>query len=175
MYAQRPDVACVGAPLIRPNGQYLHAGYAMEVPGGALSYHQGAMRWGRPYQLTDRAVRNVTGVSAGWMMIRREAFLELGGFDAYVSDLKGAALGMEAIRRGYLNVITPYALAQVRGEIPCLTGAAPEDDLALLARSGPVTERYYSHLMEREKGVMAPDFTRPMPPYGEEADTCGSR
>lgn len=32
MYAQRPDVACVGSLLMTPEKIYLHGGYAVDVP-----------------------------------------------------------------------------------------------------------------------------------------------
>ena len=107
MYAQRPDVACVGSLLMTPEKIYLHGGYAVDVPGGALSHQGGVSFFNRPYMLTDRQVRNVTAVSASMLMIRRETFLALGGFGDYASDLAAASLGLRAQEAGLWNVFVP--------------------------------------------------------------------
>lgn len=123
MYAQRPDVACVGSLLMTPEKIYLHGGYAVDVPGGALSHQGGVSFFNRPYMLTDRQVRNVTAVSASMLMIRRETFLALGGFGDYASDLAAASLGLRAQEAGLWNVFVPEAAAVWHGkEPPCLTG-----------------------------------------------------
>jgi len=162
MYAQRPDVGCVGSAIITRRTMYLHAGYAVDVPGGAISHQAGAYFYGHPYMITDRLVRNVTGVSSALMMIRRETFLALGGFDPYSSDLRGAALGLKCLEKGLLNVFTPHARMVLRGiDPPCLTAPAPQEDLTRFhADHGEhPRERYYSPLFEKERGSMFLDFT----------------
>ena len=130
MYAQRPDVGCVGSAILDRKRFYRHAGYAVDVPGGAVSHHAGQWLYGRPYMITDRLVRNVTGVSSALLLIRRETFLALGGFGEYDSDLRGADLGLKCLRAGMVNVYTPHARMVCREPLPCLTGSAPENDLA---------------------------------------------
>lgn len=158
MYAARPDVACVGSAICAGRAQrYLHAGYAVDVPGGALSHHAGQSYFGHPYMITDRLVRNVTGVSAALLLIRRDTFARLGDFDGYRSDLRGAALGLEALEAGLLNVYVPDARMLLRGgEPPCLTGPAPAEDTQRLRRryGEHPPERYYSPLFEKRYGTM---------------------
>ncbi|MBQ8554516.1 MAG: glycosyltransferase [Clostridia bacterium] len=152
MYAQRADVGCVGSAILDSRRFYRHAGYAVDVPGGAVSHHAGQWLYGNPYQLTDRIVRNVTGLSAALMLVRREVFLSLGGFGAYESDLRGADFGLRCLKAGYINVYTPHARMVCRDEAPCLTSEAPQSDLdAFSAAWGehPV-ERYYSPLFTRD-------------------------
>ena len=178
MYAQRPDVGCVGSAILDQKRFYRHAGYAVDVPGGAVSHHAGQWLYGRPYMITDRLVRNVTGVSSALVLIRRETFLALGGFgvaredlirlrtssestfprgegDAaapYDSDLRGADLGLKCLRAGLVNVYTPHARMVCRGPLPCLTGPAPENDLARFRAvwGEHPQERYYSPLFTRD-------------------------
>ena len=178
MYAQRPDVGCVGSAILDRKRFYRHAGYAVDVPGGAVSHHAGQWLYGRPYMITDRLVRNVTGVSSALLLIRRETFLALGGFgvaredlirlrtssestfprgegDAaapYDSDLRGADLGLKCLRAGLVNVYTPHARMVCRGPLPCLTGPAPGNDLSRFraAWGEHPQECYYSPLFTRD-------------------------
>lgn len=152
MYAQRPDVGCVGSAILDGRRFYRHAGYAVDVPGGAVSHHAGQWLYGHPYMITDRIVRNVTGVSPALMMIRRETFLALGGFGDYKSDLRGADLGLKCLQRGLVNVYTPYARMLCRGALPCLTGPAPEADVRRFraAWGEHPQESYYSPLFARD-------------------------
>ena len=164
MYAQRPDVACVGSLLMTPEKIYLHGGYAVDVPGGALSHQGGVSFFNRPYMLTDRQVRNVTAVSASMLMIRRETFLALGGFGDYASDLAAASLGLRAQGAGLWNVFVPEAAAVWHGkEPPCLTGPAPAEDLARFREEfgEHPPEKNYSPLLEKQRGWMILDTARP--------------
>ena len=161
MHATRPGVGCVGSAILDGQRFYRHAGYAVDVPGGSVSHHAGQWLYGHPYMITDRLVRNVTGVSSGLLLIRREIFLRVGGFGEYESDLRGADLGLKCQATGLLNVYTPHGRMLCRAPLPCLTEAAPEGDLhrfhALWGEHPD--ERYYSPLLTRD-GAMTIDFTQ---------------
>lgn len=161
MHAAREGVGCVGSAILDGQRFYRHAGYAVGVPGGAVSHHSGQWLYGRPYMITDRIVRNVTGVSSALLMIRRETFLRFGGFGEYISDLRGADLGLKCMQAGLVNVYTPHARMLCRGTLPCLTSPAPEEDARRFRETWgehPI-ERYYSPLFTRD-GRMTIDFTQ---------------
>ena len=164
-YAQRADVGCVGSALLDDRDCFRHAGYAVGVPGGAISHQAGQWRYGRPYMLTDRIVRNVTGVSSALLMIRRDVFLSVGGFSPYQSDLRGADLGLKCQQIGLLNVYTPYARMAMDMRLsllpPCLTQGAPKGDLRRFRQTWGAhpPERYYSPLF-RPDGSMFIDLDR---------------
>ena len=164
-YAQRVDVGCVGSALLDDRDCFRHAGYAVGVPGGAVSHQAGQWRYGRPYMLTDRIVRNVTGVSSALLMIRRDVFLAVGGFSPYQSDLRGADLGLKCQQIGLLNVYTPYARMAMDTRLsllpPCLTQGAPKGDLRRFRQTWGAhpPERYYSPLF-RPDGSMFIDLDR---------------
>ena len=79
--AQRPDVGAVGARLDFPDGTLQHAGVVLGM--GALAGHifSGLPKGYGGYYGWDRIVRSVSAVTAACMLVRREVFEALGGFD----------------------------------------------------------------------------------------------
>ena len=80
-HVQRPEIGAVGARLINPNGTIEHAGLVLGVNGIAQSAFHGfpAEHPGVNRQL--RMTRNYSAVSSGCILIRREVFQKVGGFD----------------------------------------------------------------------------------------------
>jgi GT2 family glycosyltransferase len=79
--AQRPEVGAVGARLTFPDGRLQHAGVVLGL--GALAGH---LFMGMPagrggYYGWDRITRGVSAVTAACMLVRREVFEQVGGFD----------------------------------------------------------------------------------------------
>ena len=151
----------MGSAVLDGRRFYRHAGYAVDVPDGAVSHHAGQWLYGRPYMITDRLVRNVTGGSSALLLIRRETFLQAGGFGDYASDLRGADLGLRCLQMGLVNVYTPQARMRCRGALPCLTAPAPQEDLRRFhsAWGEHPPEQYYSPLFTRD-GNMTVDITQ---------------
>ena len=167
MHAARGGVGCVGSAILDRQRFYRHAGYAVDVPGGAVSHHAGQWLYGRPYMITDRLVRNVTGVSSGLLLIRRELFLQLGGFGEYESDLRGADLGLRCLQAGLVSVYTPHARMVMRirnsesGIRNLICERFPAEDIRRFraAWGEHPQERYHSPLFTPD-GRMTVDFTR---------------
>lgn len=160
--AAQPDVAMAGANILDRRWRYLHAGYAVDVPGGAVSYLSGQSKWGACYQNLNRKLREVSGVSSAACAIAREKYRQLGGFGDYESDLRGAVLGVHAMQAGYRNLLTPYADMYYREKTPCLTGPAPAEDLRRMVQDvgEHPAEHYYSPLFEKQLGCMMVDTER---------------
>ncbi|WP_052238830.1 glycosyltransferase [Pectobacterium brasiliense] len=110
-HALRPEVGIVGAKLVFEDGCIQHGGIVLGMNDSAGIAFQGIASESKGYMSRLRTVHNVSAVSAACMMMRRDVFIELGGFDeqkypVYFGDVD---LGLKARQQGYLTVWTPHA------------------------------------------------------------------
>jgi len=113
-HAQRKEVGAVGAKLVYSNNTVQHAGIVIGIVGnppvGGHSHkhfpktHPGY--FGRIQHISD-----VSAVTAACMMIRKEVFEEVGGFDEenLAIAFNDVDLCLKIRQKGYLIVYTPYA------------------------------------------------------------------
>jgi len=109
-YAIRPEVGIVGAKLYYPDGSIQHAGMILGISGIAgLTYkHASHTSTGNFYRLL--LPQNLSAVTAACLMIKREVFSELGGFDEqYALAASDIDLCLKALSNDYLIVWTPYS------------------------------------------------------------------
>ncbi len=109
-HALRKEIGAVGGRLLYPNGMVQHAGVMLHpealarhpfrfLPAGAPGYFGMA-----------KLIRNCTAVTGACMMVRRELFEELGGFDESLPLVfNDIDFCLRALERGYRIVYTPYA------------------------------------------------------------------
>jgi GT2 family glycosyltransferase len=110
MFAQRRDVAAVGARLLYPDGTVQHAGVIVGIGGAAGHAHKYFQRDDPGYVSRLQLAQNVSAVTGACLMVRREVFWEVGGFDEdFVVAFNDIDLCMRFRQRGYLNVFTPFA------------------------------------------------------------------
>lgn len=128
--AQRPEVGQVGAKLLFPEGTVQHAGVMVGMTGFA-----GHPFWGMPdrgewtpFGLPDWT-RNFLAVTSACVMLRRELFEALHGFDERFAIVgSDVDLGLRTVARGLRVVYTPHAkLYHHESASRRLDGLPPED------------------------------------------------
>ncbi|MBN0322003.1 glycosyltransferase, partial [Pseudomonas aeruginosa] len=75
--------------------------------------------------------QNYSAVAGECLLMRRELFLELGGFDEALTRWDDVDICLRAVQAGYLNVWTPRARLLL--DAPATTAASVEEEDALYA------------------------------------------
>jgi len=103
-----PGVGAVGAKLIYPNGKVQHAGVVIGLEGHAAHVFQGVLNDPlTPYGHVDW-MRNVSAVTAACMLVPKDRFWEVGGFDERFQIAFGDIdLCLRLRDAGYRIVYTP--------------------------------------------------------------------
>lgn len=108
-HALRPEIGAVGARLWYPDNTLQHGGVILV--GGVAGHAHKRLPLGAPgYFRRAVLIQNFSAVTAACMVLRKEVFLDAGGFD---EDLRVAFndvdLCLRIWQRGYHNLWTPYA------------------------------------------------------------------
>jgi len=110
-HAVRPGIGAVGAMLYYPLNTVQHAGVILGLGGVAGHPFKEFPRGDQGQKNRLRLVQNYSAVTAACLVIRKDRFLEVGGFNE--KDLSIAFndvdLCCKLIRAGYRNLWTPYA------------------------------------------------------------------
>ena len=105
-----PDVAAVGAKLYYGDDTVQHAGVLVGVGGVASHGHKKAARGAAGYHGLLHSVRDVSASTGACLLVRRDAYLEVGGM---ASELRVAYndvdLCLRLRARGHRIVWTPHA------------------------------------------------------------------
>jgi GT2 family glycosyltransferase len=108
-FAREPDVGASGLLLLFEDGRVQHAGHVH------LAGNPGHLMFGQlPDSPKNRSAlaldREVAGLTAACLCIRREVFDEVGGFDeAFASNYNDVDLSLRLRSRGYRLVVSPQA------------------------------------------------------------------
>ena len=115
-HAQRKEVGAVGCKLLYPNNTLQHAGVILGISGNA---EKGVAGHSHKYLASTEhgyfgrvdVIQDVSAVTAACMMLRRDVFDEVGGFDEKLQiAFNDVDLCLKMRRKGYLIVYTPYAM-----------------------------------------------------------------
>jgi O-antigen biosynthesis protein len=79
--AARPEIGAVGARLLYPDGTVQHAGVFTGIGGGAAHAHRFLKEDERGYFHRSRLPQRVSAVTAACLVVSREKFVAVGGFD----------------------------------------------------------------------------------------------
>lgn len=112
MFAQREDVGVVGVMLYYPDNTVQHCGLIVGLGGHCAShYNQRALKGSFGYMHCLSMTRNYSAVTAACMMIKRQDFLDVGGFDEeqFKIGLNDVDVCLKLREKKKLIVFTPYA------------------------------------------------------------------
>ncbi len=107
-FAQRETIGSVGVKLLYPNGSIQHAGMVigLEYGGNTFVGVDGCLSG---YEHQINVTRNYSSVTAACMMLRRDLFLSVGGFDEqFAVDFNDTDLCLRVREQGYNNVYLPH-------------------------------------------------------------------
>jgi len=109
-HALRPEVGIVGARLWYPNGTIQHGGVILGGGGIASHAHVG-LRNENGYFGGANLARNFSAVTAACAVVRREVYLQLGGFDEVnlTVTFNDVDFCLRLREAGYWIVWTPHA------------------------------------------------------------------
>jgi GT2 family glycosyltransferase len=107
----RPDVGVVGAKLLWKNGMVQHGGVVVGIEGLAAHAGNGLSETDPGLFGENQLTRRQSAVTAACMLIRRDLFSALGGFDAdkFPVSFNDVDLCLRALRVGRHNLWTPAA------------------------------------------------------------------
>jgi len=107
---QIPGVAVTGAKLLYADDTIQHAGVVLWHCGTAGHLHSRLPRNEHGYFGAANTIRNCSAVSAACMMIRKDIFQGMGGFDtSYRISYQDVDFCLRAQEAGYRIVYTPFA------------------------------------------------------------------
>jgi ADP-heptose:LPS heptosyltransferase/GT2 family glycosyltransferase len=109
-HAHRPEVGITGPQLLYPDGKVQHAGMFLANNGIGRHAFRFAAKDDPCYFGLALTQRNVMAVTGACMLVRRDTFTRLGGFDA-AHEIVNNDLDfcLRAHQAGLLTVYTPYA------------------------------------------------------------------
>lgn len=109
-HAQRKEIGAVGAKLYYPNYTIQHAGVILGIGGVAGHSHKDYDGNDFGYYNRLKIVQNLSAVTGACLMMRKEVFDQVEGFDeSYPYAFNDVDLCMKIRDKGYLIIFTPHA------------------------------------------------------------------
>ncbi len=110
-HALRPEIGAVGAKLLYPDERIQHAGIVLGIGGVAGHAHKYFHRLSEGYFSMLADIRNFSAVTGACMMVRKDVFEQVGGFDEtnLAVAFNDVDLCLKIGVAGYRCVVTPFA------------------------------------------------------------------
>lgn len=160
-HGQRKEVGAVGALLLFPDGRIQHAGVLMGVYGLAAHSFRFLDAAQHHYFHLPQVVRNCSAVTGACMLVRRETFWEVGGFDEQHLPIafQDVDFCLKLHEKGYRIIYTPHARLQHHESATKTTVAYPREIDYMQQRWAPyiLDDPYYNpNLTRRGEGYTLP-------------------
>ncbi|HSH40737.1 MAG TPA: glycosyltransferase [Arenicellales bacterium] len=110
-HSQQDETGAVGGKLYYPDSRVQHAGIVIGIDNYAGHSHKGFPGDHQGYFNRLQVVQNVSAVTGAFMMIGRDVFDQVGGFDEenFAIACNDVDLCLRVRAQGLWNVFTPYA------------------------------------------------------------------
>lgn len=109
-WAAQGRIGCVGAKLYYPDDTLQHGGVVLGIGGVAGHPHKREPRTGTGYMSRLLVAHNVSAVTGACLLVRRDVFDAVGGFDETLAvAFNDVDFCLKVREAGYLNVFTPFA------------------------------------------------------------------
>jgi GT2 family glycosyltransferase len=152
-HSQRKEVGAVGAKLLYPDNSVQHAGVLVGIGGVANHAFRYVHDSSPGYFGLAHVTRNYSAVTGACMMVRRQVFEELGGFDENLRvAFNDVDFCLRLRQRGYLIVYTPHARLYHFESASRSTLHPPEDERYMRAR--------WEHLLRNGDPYYNPNFAQ---------------
>lgn len=110
MFCRRPDVGATGAKIFNPDNTIRHAGVALGLNGPVGIFFEGCSWMNAGYMGRLVYTQNVSAVTGGCMMIRRDVWQSIHGLDTGFSEQwNDIDFCLRLRRQGYNIIWTPFA------------------------------------------------------------------
>lgn len=121
-YAQQEDVGCVGPMLVKRFGNIYAAGYAVSQTSKPVVRRDTQCLWRHGHlwtnQYIQRCAHEVSAVPAEALLIRKQRFLQLGGFcENYQRGFADAELCLKALDMKWRNLAVPEVVFQWKAHL----------------------------------------------------------
>ncbi|MEO5755095.1 MAG: glycosyltransferase [Chthoniobacterales bacterium] len=167
----RPEVGIAGAPLWSPAGTLEDGGLILGVGGVAAPAFRGVPRGHPGYFNRAWLQQNYSAVSGACLMVRKDVFLKLGGFDGanlpqHFFDIDFC---LRAQEDGLQVVWTPYANL-------VFAGSGVREESQSPAEAEYLKQRWHSQIVgdpcyNRNLTLVTPDFALAVPPRLNDSKT----
>ena len=159
MFAQRADVGAVGAKLCYADNTIQHAGVILGLGGVAAHSHKHYRRNNLGYMYRTGVAQNLSAVTAACLLLRRDVFESVGGFDESIAvDFNDVDLCMRIRRKELLVVYTPYAELYHHESKTRGTKDTEKEQNQFLRESALVSRRW-KHELEKGDPYYNPNLT----------------
>ena len=112
MYAQREDVACVGAKLYYPDKTIQHAGVVLKLGVHRTAGHSHYMQHRENLGYMGRLcyTQDVSAVTGACLLVKKELYDKVNGLsEDFAISLNDVDFCLKLRKEGFLNVFTPFA------------------------------------------------------------------
>ncbi len=147
-YAVKPEIGCVGAKLLYPDGRIQHAGVILGIHGVGAHVQRLHDRDADGYCKRLKFPQEYTAITAACLAIRKEVFDQVGGLNQ--KDLKvgfnDVDLCLKVKEAGYNNIWTPLAELYHHESVSRGPETSPEKARRLAKEAAYIMQRWGSIL-----------------------------